>query len=105
MFAAAKIRSWSAFVIPMTFTGSQALSVETPTTVSTGCPCSRMARTMFTAPTQFVSSACSGKYSQVGTCLRAAALTTTSASRTAELTSAKSRTSPMRNSRARRKFS
>ena len=34
--AATKIRSWSALVMPMALTGLQALSVETPTTTSTG---------------------------------------------------------------------
>ena len=43
---------------------------------------------MFDAPIQFVERACTGKYSHVGTCFNAAALTTTSASFTAEHTSA-----------------
>ena len=61
---------------PIMFTGFEALSVETPTTVSTAWPCSRIARTTFTGPMQFVRRAWSGKYSQVGTCFIAAAFTT-----------------------------
>ena len=76
-------RSWIAFVMPMTLTGLHALSVETPTTVSTGRSSSRMARTMFSAPSMLVRTASYGKYSQVGTCLSAAALKTTSALRSA----------------------
>ena len=38
MFAWMKMRSWIALVMPMTLTGLHALSVETPTTVSTGKP-------------------------------------------------------------------
>ncbi len=36
MFAAMKMRSWIALLMPMALTGLQALSVLTPTTVSTG---------------------------------------------------------------------
>ena len=93
-----KTRSWMALVMPITLTGLQALSVEMPTTVSTGRRCSRMARTMFSGPPMFVCTASKGKYSQVGTCFSAAALKTTSASRSAAATAWKSRTSPMRNS-------
>ncbi len=83
MLAWMKTRSWIALVIPITLTGLQALSVETPTTVSTGRSCSWMARTMFSGPAMLVITASNGKYSQVGTCFSAAALKTTSASRSA----------------------
>ena len=83
-----KIRSAIAFVMPMTLTGLHALSVLMPTTVSTGSRPSLIARTTLTAPTQLVRTACSGKYSQTGTCFSAAALKTMSASRIAEHTSA-----------------
>ncbi len=99
-----KIRSWIALVIPITLTGLQALSVEMPTTVSTGSRCSRIARTMFSGPPMLVRTASNGKYSQVGTCLSAAALKTTSASRSAAATAWGSRTSPIRNSSMRVKF-
>jgi hypothetical protein len=45
-----KMRSCKALVMPITLTGLQALSVETPTTVSTGICSSSMARTTFSAP-------------------------------------------------------
>ena len=78
-----KMRSCSDLVMPITLTGLHALSVEMPITVCTGYWFSWIARTMFAAPMQLVRIACSGKYSQVGTCFSAAAFTTMSASRTA----------------------
>ena len=54
MLAWMKTRSWMALVMPITLTGLQALSVEMPTTVSTGSSCSRIARTMFSGPAMFV---------------------------------------------------
>ncbi len=54
MLAWMNTRSWMALVMPMTFTGLQALSVEMPTTVSTGRSCSWMARTMFSGPPTLV---------------------------------------------------
>ena len=91
------MRSWIAFVMPITLIGLQALSVEMPTTV---CARSerRAARTTFSAPSTFVATAWLGKYSHVGTCFIAAAWKTTSASDTASCTLSESRTSPMRNS-------
>ncbi len=83
--------------MPMTLTGLHALSVEMPTTVSTGSCCSLIARTMFCAPITLVRTASNGKYSQVGTCFIAAAWKTTSASRSSAGPTAWSRTSPIRN--------
>ena len=57
MFAWMKTRSWIAFVMPITLTGLHALSVEMPTTVSTGRLCSSMARTMFSGPRMLVCTA------------------------------------------------
>ena len=82
-FASTRMRSASALVIPITLTGLHALSVETPTTTST-LPASRTARARFAAPPVLVRNASWGKYSQVGTCLSAAAWTMTSASATAQ---------------------
>ncbi len=94
--ASRNTRSCSALVIPITLTGLHALSVEIPTTVSTGRRRSRIARTMFSAPITFVRTASTGWYSQVGTCFIAAAWKTTSASRRTAATESGSRTSPMR---------
>src|SRR5438876_9085738 len=80
------IRSSVAFVIPMTFIGLHALSVETATAVSTVDSSLRMARTTLEAPMTFVLTASSGAYSQDGTCFSAAAWKTTSARRTADST-------------------
>ena len=79
-----KMRSCRALVMPMALTGRQALSVDTPTTVSTGRSFSLTARMMLAAPSTLVRVASSGKYSQDGTCLRAAALITMSAPRRVE---------------------
>ncbi len=56
-FARTNNRSCTAFVIPITLTGLHALSVETPTTVSTLSPASRIARIMFSAPMMLVCTA------------------------------------------------
>ena len=79
-----KTLSCRALVMPITFTGLQALSVLIPTTVSTAYPFSIIALTMFTAPIQLDKIAWSGKYSQTGTCFKAAALKITSESLIAE---------------------
>ena len=72
------MRSWIAFVMPMTLTGLHALSVEMPITVC-GRLDSRIARRpRCRAPVMLVATACAGKYSQVGTCFIAAAWMTTS---------------------------
>ena len=86
MFASTSTRSISAFVIPITLTGLQALSVEMPTTASTWRALVRTARTSASAPSTLVRTASMGKYSQVGTCFSAAACTTMSASATASRT-------------------
>ena len=67
-----KMRSWIAFVMPMTLTGLHALSVEMPTTVSTdGSIRGRRGRC---SPRPDVGAhRLAGKYSQVGTCFIAAA--------------------------------
>ena len=59
---------------------------------------------MFSGPPTLVATASNGKYSQVGTCFNAAALNTTSASRSTAATACGSRTSPIRKSSRREKF-
>ena len=98
------IRSCSAFVMPITLIGLHALSVETPTSVWVRFE-RRAARTRFWAPITFVATACSGKYSQVGTCFIAAAGNTTSAWATTSWTASRSRTSPIQNSMSSLKLS
>ena len=61
--------------MPITLVGLQALSVEIATTVSILRRNSLITRTIFSAPSMFVRTASYGKYSQAGTCFRAAALT------------------------------
>ena len=94
-----------ALVMPITFTGLHALSVDIPTTVPTGRPSSWIERTMFSGPSMLVRTASKGKYSHVGTCFSAAALNTTSTPWSTEATEWKSLTSPILNSRMRRELS
>ena len=77
------MRSCSAFVMPITLTGLQALSVEIASATSTSAPGERIARTTLLAPRTFVFTASMGSYSHEGTCLRAAAWNTNWAARTA----------------------
>ena len=81
------IRSWIAFVIPMTLIGRHALSVDTTASAVT-CALTLTARTTFAAPPIFVATAWLGKYSHVGTCFIAAAWKTKSQRRTARSTEA-----------------
>ena len=104
MFAWMKMRSWIALVMPIVLTGLHALSVETPTTVSIGSAMLLDGADDVLGASMLVRTASYGKYSQVGTCLSAAAFTTMSASRRAAATLWKSRTSPMRNSSSRSKL-
>ena len=72
-----KIRSWRAFVMPITLTGLHALSVEIAIANSTSVPVIAMARVTFDAPKTFVITASRGAYSHDGTCFSAAAWNTT----------------------------
>ena len=72
-FDSMKMYSRIDFVMPITLTSLQALSVDMPTTSPTDVPESEIARTKFSGPMTFVITAPSGKYSHVGACLSAAA--------------------------------